>query len=87
MEVDTGATVSVMTNNTYLATWRGEQAPQIKPSSAKLCTYTGHALKVVGMVEVDVEYRDKQAKLNLVIVDGKGPSLLGQDWLRVIRLD
>ena len=39
------------------------------------------------MVEVDVEYGDQQAKLNLVIVEGKGPSLLGRDWLRVIHLE
>jgi hypothetical protein len=87
MEVDTGATLSVMTHDTYLATWGSAEAPLIKPSSAHLCTYTGQTLTAVGMVEVDVQYGEQQATLNLVIVDGKGPPLLGRDWLAVIRLD
>ncbi len=63
MEVDTGATLSVMTHNTYLATWGSAQAPLIKPSSAHLCTYTGQTLTAVGMVEVDVQYGEQQASL------------------------
>ena len=43
-------------------------------------------LTAVGMVEVDVQYGEQQATLNLVIVDGKGPPLLGRDWLAVTRL-
>ena len=87
MEVDTEATLSLMTNGTYLTTWKGVQALQIKPLPVGLCTYTGENLKVVGVAEVDVQYGDQRAMLNLVIVDGSGPSLLGQDWLEVIRLD
>ena len=40
-----------------------------------------------GIIEVDVGYGDQGATHNLVIMDGKGPSLLGRDWLEVIRLD
>ena len=87
MEIDTGATLSVMTYDTYSNTWNGDQAPPIKPTTANLRTYTGEAIKVVGAIDVDVEYEGQQAKLNLVIVDGKGPSLLGRDWLHHIRLD
>jgi len=71
MEVDTGATLSLMTHGTYLTMWEGVQAPQMKPSPA----------------EVDVQYEDQHAMLKLVIVDGSGPSLLSQDWLEVIQLD
>lgn len=67
-----GATRSVthtmITHETYLATWEGAQAPLIKSSSAHLCTYTGQRLKVVGMADVDVQYYNQQATLNLVIV-------------------
>ena len=87
MEVDTGATLSIMTHETYLATWGGAQAPHIKTSSVHLCTYTGQTLKVVGMVEVDVQYGEQQATLNLVIVNAKGPPLLGCDWLAAILLN
>ena len=87
MEIDTGATLSVMAYDTYSSTWNGDQAPPIKPTTANLCTYTGKAIKVVGAIDVDVEYEGQQAKLNLVIVDGKGQPLLGRDWLHHIRLD
>ena len=38
-------------------------------------------LKVVGVVEVDFQNGEQQATLNLVIVDGKGPPLLGNAFL------
>ena len=41
MEVDTGATLSIMTYQTYGSTWQKNQAPLIIPSTSKLCTYTG----------------------------------------------
>ena len=87
IEIDTGATLSVMTYDTYCNTWNGVQVPPVMPTTANLRTYTGEAIKVVGAIEVDVEYKGQQAKLNLVIVDGTGPSLLGRDWLHHIRLD
>ena len=70
MKVDTGATLSVTTHETYLNIWKGVQAPPIKSSSVHLCTYTGQTLKVVRVVVVvDVQYGEQQATLNLVIVD------------------
>ena len=77
MEVDTGATLLVMTYDTYSNTCNGDQAPPIKPTTANLHTYNGEAIKVVGAIDVDVEYEGQQAKLNLVIVDGKRSPLLG----------
>ena len=87
MEVDTGATLSLMTLDKFRSTWDKSHAPSIKPSTANLCTYTGQRLDVVGVVEVNVLYKDQNATLSLVIVKGRGPSLLGRDWLSVIRLD
>ena len=53
----------------------------------KLHTYTGEKLDVVGTIVVDVEYKSTSFKLNLVIVHGDGPSLIGRDWLQHILLD
>ena len=87
IEVDTGATLSLMTLGKFRSTWDKSHAPSIKPSTANLCTYTGQRLDVVGVVEVNVLYKDQNTTLSLVIVKGRGPSLLGRDWLSVIRLD
>ena len=87
MEIDTGATFSVMSESTFKSLWKGESAPPVRDSVAKLCTFTGESITVVGEVEVDVEYGGQCRKMNLVIVQGHGPSLFGRDWLKLIKLD
>lgn len=39
------------------------------------------------MYLVNVEYKNKSVRLNLVIVSGDGPFQMGRDWLQHIRLD
>ncbi len=46
MEVDTGATLSVISERTYNTLWSGEQAPTLRPSSSRLKMYTGEPIKV-----------------------------------------
>ena len=43
--------------------------------------------KVLGQINIGVEYCHQHAKLPLIIVEGTGPSLLGRDWLTAINLD
>ena len=38
-------------------------------------------------LRVRVQYSDQFAKLILVVVEGSGPSLLGHNWLKYLRLD
>ena len=40
-------------------------------------TYTGEPLDVIGSIIVDVEYEDQRESLQLHIVAGAGPTLLG----------
>ena len=44
-------------------------------------------MPVVGMAEVDVEYKGHKQCMSLLVVPGNGPSLLGCNWLRHIQLD
>ena len=44
-------------------------------------------MKVLGETEVSVKYKNQEAKLPLAVVKGRGPSLLGRNWLKVIQLD
>ena len=88
MEVDTGASVSLISKDTYDRLWPTlTTAPAIQKSDILLRTYTGEHLEVVGSVSVDVHYKEQMAHLPLTVVAGGGPSLLGQDWLQHIRLD
>ena len=87
MEVDTGATASLISEQTYKSLWPAEKAPALQPSEVKLRTYTGEELKVLGAIDVHVQLGTQQHDLSLLVVPGSGPSLLGRDWMVPIRLD
>ena len=84
MEPDTGAGVSIISEETYKKYFR--EIP-LNPCTTKLHTYTKEAINVLGKIKVNVAYQGQHARLPLVVVKGTGPSLLGRDWLSVIKLD
>ena len=84
MELDTGASVSIVSKKTW-KNWLG--APSLSPSSLRLRTYTGEELKVEGQRVVEVRYGEQVAKVPLIVVAGQGPSLFGRNWLEKIKLD
>ena len=76
MEVDTGASVSIMSETLYHKLWprRGLKEPTIR-----LQTYSKEPIPVVGAAQVQVAYEGQTATLPLVVVKGKGPTLLGRN--------
>ena len=86
MEVDTGASISVMSEHTFRDTWKGN-GPQLQTSTVRVKTYSGEALEVLGSIVVDVLYEGQRESLQLQIVAGDGPTLLGRDWLLKLRLN
>ena len=79
MEVDTGATKTVMSEHT----WRSLGQPKC---DLILKTYSGETLKVKGMATVEVKVNQQTASLPVVILEGNGPTLFGRNWLNHIRL-
>ena len=61
--------------------------PWLQQSTVNLHMYSGESDGVLGKFSVDVSYRDQQATLPLLVVDGSVPSLLGWDWMAHLRLD
>ena len=84
MELDTGAGVSIISNETYKNYL--SDVP-LKPSETRLHTYTGHPVQVTGQLEVHLKYNDQSLMVPLLVVDGSGPSLFGRDWLAQVKLD
>ena len=41
MEVDTGASVSLISEHTYRTTWTAAKRPPLQPSDTRLYTYSG----------------------------------------------
>jgi hypothetical protein len=87
MEVDTGASVSLMSELTFKELLQGRVA--LTPYSVKLKTYTGQAVSVLGQasVRVQVSRFSDCVQLPLLVVADKGPSLLGRDWLKSLQLN
>ena len=79
MEIDTGASVSIVSKTTWKSVWKKGEAP-LKVTKKTLKTYTGEPVPVCGKLEVWVDTPDgRRLSLPLVVVAGSGPSLLGRD--------
>ena len=55
MEVDTGASISIMSESTFKDTWKSN-SPPLQASRICVKTYTGEALDVLGSIDVEVGY-------------------------------
>ena len=84
MEVDTGAALSLISEETYSSKFSNLK---LKPTDVQLRTYSGELISVLGSLNVNVEHESQTAVLPLLVVKGNGPSLLGRNWLYVIRLN
>ena len=84
MEVDTGADISIISDETRKALFPTQK---VYKSDLILKTYTGEPIQIIGNLHMQVHYGEQFAKLVLVVVEGNGPSLLGRNWLKYLRLD
>ena len=87
MEVDTGASLSVISEELYNYLFSAGQAPQLVESGIVLRTYTGEEVKPEGSCSVNVCYDGVEYSLPLLVVGGKGPALLGRNWREKIKLN
>ena len=85
MEVDTGASVSIISNKTFRELWEGDR--KLRKSTVVLRSYANQVINVLGELVVSVAYGDQKKTLTLLVVSGKGPSLFGRDWLTQIKLN
>ena len=86
MEVDTGAAVSLINENTYRSFPFLKRLP-LQSSTVQLRTYTGEKIAVKGEISVTVQRESQSLTLPLIVVPGQGPSLLGRNWLLKLQLD
>ena len=87
MEVGTRASLLVISEKTYDDLVSGRRELPLETSGVVLRTYTGKEVKPKGSCIVDVCHDGKQYCLPLLGVCGEGPSLLGRNWLGVIKLN
>ena len=85
VEVDTGASITIINYNTYLKLSRKSRVSLVA-SNTMLRTYSGNVMKARGKFESVFEYEDKKFKHYFVVVDGARPNLLGRNILSLILL-
>ena len=87
MEIDTGASRSIVGENTFKQLWPEELQPAITPTKVKLRTHTGELIPVLGVATVTVSHNNQSKVLELLVATGTGPSLIGRNWLHELKLD
>ncbi len=87
MEIDTGAALSVISEDTYKHFHSQGKLPPFKNTEVILRTYTGEEVKPKGTLDVTVCYEGEKFQLPLLVVAGNGPTLLGRNWLNKIKLN
>ena len=84
MEVDTGASRSTVSEQVYKKYLSGYP---VENANVVLKSYCNEIVPVVGMTKVPVHYNEQSFMLDLIIVKGDRPALLGRDWLKFVKLD
>ena len=85
MELDTGASLSLISEQTY--TNMSHALPPLTQSNVVLSTYTGEKIRPIGTVDVTVRYNCQQVTVPLLVIPGQGPGLVGRNWLEKIKLN
>lgn len=83
MELDTGASVSLISAAVFERTF---PELHLKPSPVLLRSYSGHLSSVMGEVQVDVKYKDRECVLPLFVMKEDTPTLLGRNWMEGLRI-
>ena len=81
MEIDTGASISVVDEGTIDYLCKGTEKLKLKKADFNLRTYTGEGISPKGLAEI--KDTDDAARLSLVVV----ATLLGRNWFAQLRID
>ena len=87
MELDTGASKTVISEEVFNDLCKSEPHLKLQPSATKLRTYTGELIPILGTVQLRVTFNEKQFDLKAEVVKGKTPCLLGRDCIGSIPLN
>ena len=79
LQVDTGAAVSIISEQTLAILRRGKQKVELRKSKTKLKTFTGELVDVLGKIEVDI---GNNQRVGLFVVQGDVPNIAGRDLIK-----
>ena len=85
-ELDTGASVSCIDEFTFRKICNVD-VEKLFPVNISLLDYNKKPLKILGACNVRVNYFSQGKELPIVVVKGNRASLLGRNWLKVLKMD
>uniref|UniRef100_A0A5S6QLZ6 Reverse transcriptase domain-containing protein n=1 Tax=Trichuris muris TaxID=70415 RepID=A0A5S6QLZ6_TRIMR len=85
MEVDSGSACTLISEETFRELWPHDP-PRLEPSSLILRDFQQQNIPVAGCCTVNVRYGSFQGLLQLLVVKGKTPCLLGRNWFDPLRI-
>jgi len=59
MEVDTGASITLVSKSIYDGLWEAQVAPPIQSTNSELRTYAGENIEVLGILRLLYHFRNK----------------------------
>ncbi|CAH2085636.1 unnamed protein product [Euphydryas editha] len=86
MQLDTGASFSLINEHTWRIIQAQRQHLVLNPSSLSLRTWTNTPVILLGQAIIKVQFRDITQNLSIIIAKGRGPNLLGRDWLGPLQI-
>ena len=84
MQVDTGATVSVVSEKIYESKLSHFT---LRKTDILLKTYSGDLIPLLGQMTLPVTYENQIITLPLIVVKGDRPTLMGRNWLKKLKLN
>ena len=85
MEIDSGSAFSIISRETLLMIPR-RASTRLKPLGVRLTDFQGKRVPVAGVGTFSVSFKNRQARLPLVVVEGPRTSLLGLDWFQSLGI-
>ena len=92
MEVDTGASRSIISRFNYKSIWSETKQPKLLPPTQQFNVWVGKQLSILGEITVKTKLFGDSTKnsptktANLVVVEGQGPILFSRDNLSNFNL-
>uniref|UniRef100_A0A914UTP1 RNA-directed DNA polymerase n=1 Tax=Plectus sambesii TaxID=2011161 RepID=A0A914UTP1_9BILA len=80
LQVDTGAALTVLKQED----WNVIGRPKLMAPSYKARSYSGHAVRFKGEVDLDVLLCGRRRRLKAFVADDAAQSIMGRDWLEQI---
>ncbi|UYV72469.1 K02A2.6-like [Cordylochernes scorpioides] len=70
---------NIISEKTYIETWVKSERPRIEKDATKLVQWNRQRLSILGKIRADVKVNKRNITMELLVVEGPGPNLIGRE--------